>query len=121
MAKIPNAKESLQTAQINLLLDVLRSVQKIDGEFPIQYAICLVEIARNEGCSVTALAEKTNLALSTVSRIVGALSDYRQMGPAYGFIEVKISATERRRKEIFLTANGRQVLKEMLLPLEKLV
>ncbi len=118
MAKATDQKLTLQTA---LLLDILRRIQKIDAEFPIQYAICLVEIAQNEGCSVTFLAEKTNLALSTVSRIVGALSDYRQLGQPYGFIELKISPTERRRKEICLTELGRTSLKEIVQPLAKLV
>jgi len=107
------------TTEANLLLNILKRIQKIDPEFPIQYAICLVEIALNEGCSVTFLAEKANLALSTVSRIIGALSNYRQMGQPFGFIEVKISETERRKKEIYLTAEGRNVLKEILQPLEK--
>lgn len=105
---------------MTLLLDILRRIQKIDGEFPIQYAICLVEIAQNEGCSITFLAEETNLALSTVSRIVGALSDYRQLGQPFGFVEVKISTTERRRKELYLTDLGRTTLKEILHPITKL-
>jgi DNA-binding MarR family transcriptional regulator len=80
----------------------------------------LVKIAQNEGCSVTFIAEETNLALSTVSRIVGALSDYRQLGTPYGFIEVKIAENERRRKELYLTDLGRSTLKDILQPLAKL-
>jgi DNA-binding MarR family transcriptional regulator len=118
MAKATNTQQALQAA---LLMDILRRLQRIDSEFPIQYAMCLIEIAQNEGCSLTALAETTNMALSTVSRIVGALSDYRQLGTPYGFIEVKISPTERRRKELYLTELGRSTLKEILHPLAKLV
>ncbi len=64
------------------------------------------------------LAERTGLALSTVSRITGALSDYRQKGQPFGFIEVKVSATERRRKELYLTPLGRSTLKDLLSVLE---
>ncbi|HNQ92305.1 MAG TPA: winged helix-turn-helix transcriptional regulator, partial [Alphaproteobacteria bacterium] len=78
------------------------------------YAICLSEIARNEGCSLTDLSEKTGLALSTVSRIVGALSSYRQKGIPYEFITMKISETERRKKELFLTDKGREALNNIL-------
>ncbi|MBL8638618.1 MAG: winged helix-turn-helix transcriptional regulator [Alphaproteobacteria bacterium] len=94
-------------------LALLHQLQKIDSEFPIQYAICLSEISLNEGCSLTTLAEKTGLSLSTISRIVGALSDFRQNGEPYGLIELKISPEERRRKEIYLTAKGRQTLQKI--------
>ncbi|MFK7839089.1 MAG: helix-turn-helix domain-containing protein, partial [Bdellovibrionales bacterium] len=66
--------------EIKGFLQLLRELQKIDPEFPIQYAICLGEITLDEGLSVTQLSNRTGLALSTVSRIVGALSQYRQMG-----------------------------------------
>lgn len=105
-------------SHITVFLNLLRRIQKIDPEFPIQYAICLAEIAENEGCSLTNLAEKTGLALSTVSRITGALSDYRQKGQPYGFIEVRVSAEERRRKELYLTPLGQSVLKDILSVLE---
>jgi len=95
-------------------LALLYQLQKIDPEFPLQYAICLAEIARAEGCSLTDLADKTGLALSTVSRIAGALSNYRQKGEPYEFITMKISEIERRRKELFLTPLGRQTLGKVL-------
>jgi DNA-binding MarR family transcriptional regulator len=88
----------------------MRELQKIDPEFPIQYAICLAEVSRNEGLSLTQLSEKTGLALSTVSRIIGALSKYRQKGTPFGLVKVKLSAIERRRKEISLTPKGRAVI-----------
>lgn len=97
-----------------IFLDVLHQLKKIDPEFPIQYAICLTEIANHSGCSLTDLSEKTGLALSTVSRIVGALSNYRQKGDPYGLIEMKISETERRKKELYLTPKGRKTLENIL-------
>jgi DNA-binding MarR family transcriptional regulator len=48
--------------------------------------------------------------LSTVSRIVGALSKHRQKGAPYGLVRVVISAEERRKKEIYLTSRGRAVV-----------
>lgn len=96
-----------------ILLDLLHQLQKIDPEFPLQYAVCLAEISLDEGCSLTTLAERANLTLSTVSRIVGALSDYRQNGHPYGLVEIRISAVERRRKELHLTPRGRAVLQKI--------
>jgi DNA-binding MarR family transcriptional regulator len=89
---------------------VLRELQKIDPEFPLQYAVCLAEIAMEEGISLTDLSGRTGMPLSTVSRIVGALSSHRQRGNPYGLIKVMIVPQERRRKQLYLTARGRAVI-----------
>lgn len=112
------SNDKTQTS-VTLFLDVLHRIQRVDPEFPIQYAICLAEVSQDEGCSVTALAKKTGLALSTVSRIVGALSEYRQRGEPYGFLEVKISPNERRKKELYMTSQGRAALKDFISPFGK--
>ncbi len=94
-------------------LDLLRLLQKTDSEFPLQYALCLAEISLNEGLSLTALAEKANLSLSTISRIVGALSEFRPNGQPYGLVEIRISPEERRRKELYLTPKGRVLIQKI--------
>ncbi len=94
-------------------LDVMGELKKLDPEFPIQYGICLAEIALNEGLSLTQLADKTGLALSTVSRIVGALSNYRSNNQPFGLLEMKVSKQERRRKELFLTHKGWSVIRSL--------
>jgi DNA-binding MarR family transcriptional regulator len=99
---------------VQILLDIIRQFQKIDPEFPLHYALCLIEISLDEGCSLTTLAERADLTLSTVSRIVGALSDYRQNGHPYGLVELRISPAERRRKELYLTARGRSFTQKLV-------
>jgi len=99
--------------EIEGFLMLLRELQKIDPEFPLQYAVCLAEITLNEGLSVTDLSNRTGLALSTVSRIVGALSKYRQMGNPYELIDLKMSEKSRRTKEIHLTTKGRETIKNI--------
>lgn len=96
------------------MLKVLRELQKLDQEFPLQYAVCLLEISRNEGMSLTHLSLKTGLALSTISRIIGALSHRRQKGNAYGLVDALTSKTERRRKELYLTDKGRSVIEGVI-------
>lgn len=88
-------------------LKLLRELQKINPEFPLQYAVCLGVVSLKEGLSVTELSDQTNLPLSTVSRIVGALSTSRQRGEPYGLIYVKTSKLEKRRKEIYLSTKGK--------------
>ncbi len=99
---------------IQSFLKLLRELQKIDSEFPLQYAICLAEISMDEGLSITTLSGKTGMALSTVSRIIGALSKFRQRGEPYGLVDVKISTQERRRKELYLTPKGRSVVRSIV-------
>ena len=98
---------------VHTFLDLMRLLQKTDGEFPLQYALCLAEISLNEGMSLTALAEKVGLSLSTISRIVGSLSDFRQNGQPYGLVEIRVSAQERRRKELYLTQKGRSLMQKI--------
>lgn len=93
--------------RINDFLRLLRELQKIDPTFPLQYAVCLGIISQHEGLSISDLAEKASLSLSTVSRIVGALSSTRQKGDPYGLVRVKICTLEKRKKELYLTAKGR--------------
>jgi DNA-binding MarR family transcriptional regulator len=97
----------MMNSNITAFLRLLRELQKIDPEFPLQYAICLAEIAANEGQSLTQLAERTGMPLSTISRIVGALSRHRQRGTPYDLVRVNIAPQERRKKQLFLTARGR--------------
>lgn len=92
-------------------LRVLKTFQKLDNEFPLQYAICLLEIAMHEGMSLTELSDKAGMALSTVSRIVGALSNDRQKGVPYQLIEARVMPKNRRRKQLFLTAHGKGFIK----------
>lgn len=100
----------IENKAITEFLKLLRELQKIDMEFPLQYAVCLAEISRAEGLSLTELSERTGMTLSTVSRIVGALAKNRQKGKPYGLVRVAISARERRRKELYLTARGKTAI-----------
>ena len=93
-----------------LFAQLLRELQKIDPEFPLQYAICLVEISCHRGLSMTELSEQTGMPMSTISRIVGALSKKRQKGQAFGLVKVTICPEERRRKAITLTSKGKAVM-----------
>lgn len=100
----------MMSKEITIFIQLLREFQKIDPEFPLQYAVCLTEISVRSGISLTQLSENTGMPLSTVSRIVGALSKKRQKGKAFGLVKVVICPEERRRKEISLTAKGKAVM-----------
>jgi len=102
---------------LSTLIDLLQILRGIDTEFPLQYALCMGEIARNQGISITELAEKTGITLSTVSRIVGALSGGR--GRCNGLVRVRFSATENRRKELFLSPRGAALIAHLVTEIEQ--
>ena len=62
--------------ELTHFMRLLRELQKIDNEFPLQYAVCLSEIALEEGLSLSDLADRTDMPLSTVSRAITALSKH---------------------------------------------
>ncbi len=110
--KKPVTKSQNQTGLENCL-SYLKVFLNVNGEFPLHYMVALIEISKNEGMSLTELAKKTHLTLSTVSRIVGALSDYRANGKPYELVDLRLSKTERRRKELHLTTKGRTLIKRL--------
>lgn len=96
--------------ELTHFMRLLRELQKIDNEFPLQYAVCLSEIALEEGLSLSDLADRTDMPLSTVSRAITALSKHSGGGVSYGLVKVTIAAEERRKKKISLTAKGRAII-----------
>lgn len=92
----------------SILLSLLQALSGLDKNFPLPYAVFLLEVARNEGCSLTDLRKATGIPLPTLSRILWALSTRRQNGAEpYGLIEQDYSAEDRHRKTIRLSAKGR--------------
>jgi DNA-binding MarR family transcriptional regulator len=97
-----------------ILLSLLRALSGLDKNFPLPYAIFLLEVARNEGCSLSDLHTATGMPLPTLSRILWALSTKRQNGAEpYFLIEQDYAADNRRRKTIRLSAKGRRFVSRM--------
>nr|MBI1231012.1 helix-turn-helix domain-containing protein [Cytophagales bacterium] len=92
---------------------MLQAIQKLDPEFPVQYALCLSYISMYEGLSITDLAEKTGMPLSTVSRIISALSQNKTRNRSYDLVDIVISPHERRRKLIYLNKRGQKFVSDI--------
>lgn len=99
--------------KLNKLQNVLTELTAIDPEFPIQWALVFVEIAREEGIALKDVSERTGISMSVMSRTIGALSNARRMGKPYGLIIVKSAKDDRRRKELFLSAKGRKLIERL--------
>lgn len=102
------------------ILELLNTLRGVHNEFPLQYAVCLMEIYLDQGLSPSDLAQRTDLALSTISRILGALSNKRQKGEAFYMIDVRISEKSRRSKEIYLTPRGEDLCHDLMQAIRKL-
>lgn len=100
------------------LISLMQELRRIDPEFPIQYALCLCEIARHKDISLTELSQFTGIPLSTISRIVGTMSGTK--GCCAGLVKVRFSDTEARRKELCLTPRGINLLAHLTHNLETL-
>jgi DNA-binding MarR family transcriptional regulator len=97
-----------------ILLSLLRALSGLDKNFPLPYAVFLLEVARNEGCSLGDLRTATGMPLPTLSRILWALSSRRQTGAEpYRLIEQDYAPDNRRRKTIRLSAKGRRFISRL--------
>jgi len=83
---------------------VLSHCAALGDGIPVSYAQAFLEIASEPGLSITHLADRLHMPLSTVSRVVLALSDPHK----YGLIHVAYASDEKRRKVITLTEKGRK-------------
>jgi DNA-binding MarR family transcriptional regulator len=93
---------------IVIFVSLLRALSSLDKNFPLPYSVFLLEVARNEGCSLGDLQKATGMPLSTLSRILWALSTRRQNGAEpYRLIEQDYAPNNRRRKVIRLSRRGR--------------
>ena len=91
-----------------ILLSLLQALSSLDKNFPLPYSVFLLEVARNEGCSLGDIQKATGMPLPTLSRILWALSTKRQNGARpYRLIEQYYAPDNRRRKVIRLSVKGR--------------
>ena len=109
---------STKQSNIEKLLSLFETVQKIDREFPLQYLVCFHQIALEPGIGVSELSKRTNINLSTTSRIIGALSQWRNNNAPYELIVIEPDPDERRRKKLYLTKKGEDFLKKLIIHLD---
>lgn len=93
----------------------IQLLRKQQSEMPMQQADVLLAIARRPGLTMAELAEEVDLAQSSCSRNVAALSDYHRLGkPGLGLVEAVIDPREPRRRAIFLTQKGKVFVTELM-------
>lgn len=98
-------------------LNVLELFAEKSHDFPTQYAITFLCVAKDEGCSNIDLMETTNLSTAAVTRNIQALSPYRDRAkklPGYNLVYSEVDPDDNRRRMIYLTQQGHELLAEVL-------
>ena len=101
---------TMRTKNISPVIALVRALSSLDKNFPLPYAVFLLEVARNEGCSLTDLQKATGMPLPTLSRILWALSTKRQTGAEPYADRAGLSSDNGRRKGDRLSAKGRKFI-----------
>jgi DNA-binding MarR family transcriptional regulator len=102
---------------INRLLNVVDIFAEQSHDFPTQYMGTFLSVSINEGCSNKDLMEMTGLSTAAVARNIQALSPYRDRQerlPGYNLVYSEVDPDDNRRRRIYLTQHGHNVLADVL-------
>lgn len=105
----PLVKTGLRT-----LTSVLSRFRSEDAEMPIQQMVVLLWVASNEGKTQRELRASLDMASSTSSRNLAALSKVHRLGKeGLGLIDFIDDPLDRRAKQLWLTPKGRAFINEI--------
>jgi DNA-binding MarR family transcriptional regulator len=97
--------------EIATVIRVLEEFRRFDPDMPIQYALSFLTIAEHEGLSMGELAQRLDIAQSSASRNIAALSRWHSFGKAgHDLVEAMEDPRERRRKIVSLTSAGNRLV-----------
>lgn len=99
--------------------DLFRTAKKLralGNDVPLQQVLVLLYIAsKGSGCTQAELREALDMAASTASRNIAALSKVHRLGKeGLGLIDWFEDLHDRRVKRIHLTPKGRTFMKDLL-------
>lgn len=87
-----------------------KSLAKVHG-VTVPQLVCLRQLERSEGLTLSELAEAVSLSPATVSGIMVRLTDH-------GLVERRRGSRDRRRVRAYLTAKGRRLIDKAPAPLQ---
>jgi DNA-binding MarR family transcriptional regulator len=95
------------------IVTVLRD--EIDSEIPIQMAHAFLCVAHRPGMTLQDLGKELGVSQSSTSRNAQTLGAWHRTGkPGYGVIETVDDPRDTRRKIMFLTPKGRDVIGKVI-------
>jgi DNA-binding MarR family transcriptional regulator len=97
------------------LILIIEEFRKLDPEMQAQTMMTLLLVAAKPGIQMKEMQERLGIARSTMSRNVAILSShgYRAGYPGYALIEAREDPTDRKSKQVFLTAKGKRFLESI--------
>lgn len=99
------------SAKLDNLLEVMELIRRHDPEMPAQTLSTLLLVAGNPGISMQKLAETLNIASSSTSRNVSALSKWKAFQkPGLDLVEAIDNPQNRREKLVSLTPKGERLV-----------
>lgn len=105
---------SQEKAALKTTLEALKPFKALRASMPLQYVMAFLQVALEEGLTVTEYAKRANTSQSLMTRHladVGETNRYHEQG--FGLVEQFDNVMDRRERLIRLTAKGRHVVYEM--------
>ncbi|MGA2894386.1 MAG: MarR family winged helix-turn-helix transcriptional regulator [Xanthobacteraceae bacterium] len=96
------------------LLSALKPLANLRGSIPLPFVTTFLMVALDEGKGVGAYARAVGIHRAVMSRYlydIGARA--RNGGPGLGLVAIEPHPKIPRRKQVFLTAKGRSIAKEI--------
>lgn len=101
--------------EIAALIKVLETLREVDSELPIQMAQTLLVVAQRPGITIQDISKDTGLSQASASRNVQALGKWHRLGkPGFNLVEGVEDPHDTRRKIVFLTKEGRELVGKLL-------
>jgi len=102
------------------LLWALKPLTNLRGSIPLPFVITFLMVVLDEGKGVNSYARALGMHRAAVSRYLRDIGDRaRNGGPGLGLVTVADHPTDPRRTQVFLTALGRSIAKEIFHQIRK--
>lgn len=103
----------VSASQINKSLNVIEAFRKIDSNMPIAQVSFFLNAAKNEGLSLTDLADMSGILLANASRYIVTLSNGKLGEKGLDLLDYYENPVNRRQKLVVLTEKGRKLIAQL--------
>lgn len=103
-----------QREDTKTLYAILSYLRDLDPDMPMNQVVCFTWIALNEGRTQVEMRQDLQMASSTSSRSLAALSNVHRLGkPGLGIVEWVENPEDRRAKLLYISDKGKAVLNKL--------
>ncbi len=110
--ELPPPDEAVRLMKLASVIDHFREV---DPAFPVSYIAALLAVAREPGLSGTEYAKQLGHEQAPMSRMLLELGQKsRHGGPGRGWLYSVTDSLDLRRKHIYLTDEGKEIVRKVV-------